>query len=230
LGANKVLRDLESNVKEYKKQNERTSTISNVGLNIFTDHKSLQLGIGLHFSKYSENLNYLVDAPGVAYDINYDTTYKVVNGNFNSNGVPVLLIERNIEETVTERGVIVKKEVYLRNEFERLQIPIFLGIHKNIGRFYGNIRTSLNLNYSIQQTGAYIENDLNKIQNFEAKNQINQFVIGNTSSASLGYSLNEFIVIGTRFNYETDLTSFTKGYNSRFNQYGLGLWLMWKPR
>jgi hypothetical protein len=227
---NKRLGNIDQELKEYKENREETSSMSNIGLNIFTDHKYFQFGIGLHFSKYSEKLNYLVDAPGIAYDVNYDTTYKVVNGNFNSNGTPVLLIERNIEESITERGIIVKKEVYLRNEFERFQVPIYAGIHKAYGRFYGNLRTSINLNYSIQQTGAYIDGDLNRIQNFEAKKQVNQLVIGNTSSASLGYSINEFFVLGTRFNYETDLTSFTKDYSSKFNQYGLGVWLMWRPR
>lgn len=229
-GIDKKISGLDPEVEAYKTARESASTNNYFGLNLLSDYKFLQLGIGIRFSRYTERLSYAVDAAGIAYDISYDTTYTVVNGHFNSNGEPVILIHREIERIETERGIIVRQNLLFRNEFERLQIPIHVGVHKNYGRFYGNIRTSLLLNYSLQQTGAYVSNDLNRINNFEVSKQINEFVVGNAYSASLGYSINEFVVVGTRFNYETDLTSFTKGYTSKFSQYGMGLWLMWKPR
>lgn len=229
-GIDKTISGLDPEIEAYKTERESASTNNYFGLNLLSDYKFLQLGVGIRFSRYTERLSYNVDAAGIAYDISYDTTYTVVNSHFNSNGEPVLLIQREIERIETERGIIVQQNLLFRNEFERLQVPIHVGIHKNYGRFYGNIRTSLLLSYSLQQTGAYVSNDLNRINNFEVSKQINEFVIGNAYSASLGYSINEFVVVGTRFNYETDLTSFTKGYSSRFSQYGMGLWLMWKPR
>lgn len=230
LNVEKQVSGLSPELESYKTERESGGSNVNFGLNVLTDYKYLQFGIGIRFIRYTESLAYTIDANGIGYDISFDTTYSVVNGNFNSNGEPVLLIRREIERIETEKGIIVKQNLFFRNEFERLQVPLLVGIHKNYGRFYGNLRASILLNYSVQQTGAYIGNDLNSINNFEASKQINQFVIGNGYAASLGFSLNEFVVVGTRFNYETDLTSFTKDYSSRFSQYGLGLWLMWKPR
>lgn len=230
LELSKSISGLPSEVENYKTERESGGTNTNFGLNLLTDYKYFQLGVGIRYSRYTEGLRYTVDAAGIGYDISFDTTYSIVNGSFNSNGEPVLLIKREIERIETEKGTTVKQNVHFRNEFERLQVPLLIGIHKNYGRFYGNLRASILINYSIQQTGAYVGNDLNQINNFEASEQINQFTIGNGYAASLGYSLNEFVVIGTRFNYETDLTSFTKDYKSRFSQYGLGFWMMWKPR
>lgn len=230
LDLSKSISGLPTEVENYKTERESGGTNTNFGLNLLTDYKNFQFGVGIRYSRYTEGLRYTVDAAGIGYDISFDTTYSIVNGSFNSNGEPVLLIKREIERIETEKGITVKQNVLFRNEFERLQIPLMVGIHKNYGRFYGNLRASILLNYSIQQTGAYVGNDLNQINNFEASEQINQFTIGNGYAASLGYSLNEFVVVGTRFNYETDLTSFTKDYSSKFSQYGVGFWMMWRPR
>ena len=217
-------------LESYRIQAEKSNSSTNVGINLLTNYQFLQFGIGIRHSKYSERVSYQVNASGIGYDVSFDTSYYVVNGNYNSNGVPVILIRQEVERIETEKGITVRKDVFFRNEFERIQVPIIVGAQKFIGRFYGNIRTSINLNYSLQQSGAYISNDFNRINSFEEGNQIKQFVISNTYAASIGYSLNEFVLIGTRFNYEKDLNSFTKEYSSKFNQYGLGLWLMWRPQ
>lgn len=214
---------------QYKEANETSRRNNSYGLNVIRQHKYLTYGLGLQFSKYTEQVNYTVDKEALGYLISYDTTYRVVNDNFNSGGTPVLLIEEQINERKSPITLIVDDQIVATNTFKRLQIPLFVGIQKSYNNWSAELRTALTVNYLFEQNGFYISEDLKRVESFENQERFNKFNFGSRSNFSIGYALNEFVVIGSRFSYAFDINSFTKNYDSRLSSQSLGLWMMWRP-
>lgn len=227
---NKNLSGLDEGLSEYRKQSENSRYAQSVGLNILTDIKRFTLGFGIHLSTYHEQLSYSYDEELNYINVSYDTSYTVVNGNYNSNGTPVILIRENINENRTEVTENVGRELVVNNYFKRISMPLSIGYTKTFGRFNAGLRTAVAFNYMYESTGGYISSNRDQFYSFEEKNQLQDWVIGNRNQLRLGYFLNEFVSVGASFNHEHDLSSFTRNYNSRFNAYGLGVWLLYRPR
>ena len=216
-------------LEEYKLNKEQSDQMVSIGLNALKDYQLITLGIGLTFNRYYENFNYEFNREQESSFITYDTSYSIVNGSYNSNGNSVLLIQQNVREIENPTTKVVKEELLFRNEFTRLRIPFSIGLRKNIGRWNGQLRTAVALNYLITKEGIIISEDLNQIEDLHSTNQLNEFSLSHLSSASVGYSINEFIVIGGRYSYDQDLTSTTKPFNSRYTANNIGVWIQWKP-
>lgn len=226
----KKISDLDKNLREYRKESENSRYAQSVGLNILTDIKRFTLGFGIHLSTYYEQLNYSYNEEVSRINVSYDTSYTVVNESYNSNGTPVILIRENINENRTEVTENVDRELVVNNTFKRISLPLSVGYTKTFGRFNAGLRTAVVFNYMYESTGGYISSNKDNFNGFEEKGQLQDWVIGNRNQLRLGYSLNEFVVIGTSFHHEQDLSSFTREYKSRFKAYGLGFWLLYRPR
>ncbi|MEX2379272.1 MAG: hypothetical protein WD530_00900 [Vicingaceae bacterium] len=227
---NKQLSGLGANMTKYRKEAEKSKFQQSMGINVLTKVKRFTVGLGVHMSSFYEKISYSYNEEVSNINISYDTSYSVVNGNFNSNGTPVILIRENINESRTEVTENVNREFHINNHFKRISLPLSLGYTKTFGRFNVGLRTAVVVSYLYVSSGGYISNNRDNFYAFEEKDQLEDWVIGNRNQLHLGYTLNEFVAIGTSLNHEQDLSSFTQNYNSKFNTYGLGLWLLYRPR
>jgi len=226
----KTVKSTNSQFVDLKKQSETSLHSVNLGINALTYYKFLTFGVGLHYNRFYENVNYTINKEANTVDISYDTNYVIVSDNFNSNGTPVVLIREELTEIRTPRTIIVEDQLRVQNEFKRIRIPLSIGYEKAFGSWSAGLSTSFVINYLFQQNGVYIKEDLNSIYDFNEGEEFYLLVFGHQASAGIGYSLNEFIAIGARYNYEYDLNSFTKDYSSKFQNQNLGLWLRIRPR
>lgn len=227
---NKVHYNIDANLEAYRNESEKSWYSQSIGLNFLTDFKRFTFGFGLHQSSYFEQINYSYDEEIKSINITYDTSYSVVNGQFNSNGTPVILIRENINENRNEVTERIDKRLVITNHFKRISLPFSIGYTKTFGRFNAGIRSAVVLNYLYASSGGYINKNRDQFYQFDEKEQLESWVIGNRNQLRLGYSLNEFVAIGTSLNHEQDLSSFTQNYGSKFNTYGLGVWLLYRPR
>tara|TARA_B100001109_G_C18864717_1_gene476405 strand:- start:8199 stop:9608 length:1410 start_codon:yes stop_codon:yes gene_type:complete len=227
---NKNLSDLESSIKTYREASEKSLQIEQYGFHVFRKYQFLHFGIGVQHSKYQEQVHYNVTELENVISIQFDTSYQIINGNYSSNGVPVVLIKENINRTETTVNVEKERNLVFRNEISRIQLPISIGFRQNWGRLQAGLRSSFVINYLSSKQGAYISNDQSSLIAFEDQNQLNEFVYSNQHQISLGYALNEFFLIGGRYSYNYDLNSFTNSYSSKLEHHGLGLWLRFQPK
>ncbi|NBG65948.1 porin family protein [Acidiluteibacter ferrifornacis] len=227
--SDKILAMSNESLKEYKENSEVAKSNSRMGINLIRPYKFLTFGVGAHYIVQTEQVGYKVNREELGVDISYDTTYRVVNSNFVSNGKPVLLIEKQINEIETPSFTLVEDYLYRTNTFKRLSIPVFIGVQKNYGRIMAELRAGLVANYLFDHQGAYISKDLAITEDFGQSNSIRDLVYGYQFNLSLGYQVNEIVGVGVRCGYEEDLTSFTKQYDSRWRNQNLGLWLLYQP-
>lgn len=230
LWLNKELSGLDRSQKEYRSKAESSRFQQSMGVNILTDVKSFVVGLGIHMSSFHEKLIYSYNEEISSIKVSYDTSYTLVNDNFNSNGTSVILIRENIQENRTEMTGNANRELMINNRFKRISLPISLGYAKSFGRFSAGLRTALNINYLYSSSGGYIGSNRSHFYDFEEKQQLKEWTIGNKNQIRFAYSLNESVILGTSFYNEQDLSSFTQNYNSRFNSYGLGFWLLFRPK
>lgn len=228
ISASKTIGGLENDYESYRRQKENVTSNFQIGINSIRHRKNWLYGMGVRFSSHVESMNYDVLTSSTNYNTAYDTNYRVVNGSFNNNGVPALLIEREISTRVVSNEIDALVSQKLRSEMKRIQVPFFIGLHHSFGNVYTSIRTGVNLNYTYQTIGGYISENRRAV-NFSGRNSINEFAVGGHLNTSLGYSLNEYLICGFRVGYEQDITSYMKSYDSRFQHLGLGVWLMWRP-
>ena len=214
---------------DYKINSESPLYREGLGVNIFRDVKFLSIGLGVHYNTYIERAKYSYDQEQSTFESTYDTSYQLVNRNFSSNGNSVFLIKENIEETVTENMETTAKQLNVRNEFKRLQLPVIIGFKQNIGRWTAGIQSAFVFNYLSESNGIYVQENLDNFSSFNDEKLFNTLVYSQRNQVNVGYALNEFILIGSRFSYEYDINSFTKNYDSKFRSYNLGLWLQWRP-
>jgi len=214
---------------DYKTEHETANQFSTIGINQIMERKHVIYGAGISYAEYTETVNYPVKVEEESTISTFDTNYRIVNGNFNSNGNPVLLIQQVINETKTPTTIIVDDQFIATNTFKRLSIPVFVGLHKSIGNWTAQLRTSLLVNYAFEEEGFYIQENRENTSALNESKQLNNLFLGNNNQLSLGYALQEQIAIGGRFSYYQDLGSFTNGYNSKINYQAVGLWLLWKP-
>ena len=214
---------------DYKSTSESPSYRESIGINLLTDYKFLTLGIGIHYNRFYEQVNYLYDNEITTYESTYDTNYRIINGNFNSNGNPVTLIEEDINETINEKKVEERKELLVRNEFTRIQIPVIVGFQKTYGRILAGVQASFVTNFLNENSGLYVNQDLTGFNSFNEDSQFKELMFSQKNQVNLGFALNEFMLIGGRFSYEYDINSYTNEYDSRFQSYNLGIWLQWRP-
>ena len=227
--SDKILAMSNESFKEYKENSEVAKSNSRMGINLIRPYKFLTFGVGAHYIVQTEQVGYKVNREELGVDISYDTTYRVVNSNFVSNGKPVLLIEKQINEIETPSFTLVEDYLYRTNTFKRLSIPVFIGVQKNYGRIMAELRAGLVANYLFDHQGAYISKDLAVTEDFGQSNSIRDLVYGYQFNLSLGYQVNEIVGVGVRCGYEEDLTSFTNQYDSRWRNQNLGLWLLYQP-
>lgn len=212
-----------------KKATEKSKRSSAIGWNVFKTKKAFSYGTGVHYVRYIEESRFTLPTETIGYVTVYDTSYQVISNSYNSNGTPVLLLQENIDSRLVNKQITIDSTFVLQNKIERIQIPVFVGYNINYKAFTTEIRTSLAFNYLVQKQGYYISADLVTPVNFEESNEFNSTVISSKAAAGIGYSINEFTAVGVRFSYETDLTSFTKNYNSKLQSKNIGLWIRWSP-
>lgn len=227
---NKKVSGLDEKTVSFKSKAEQKSNVFTIGINILNQYKWLTYGFGVHYFKQEERVRYQIIDGEIRDVITYDTTYNVLDRNYTSNGHPVLLIQNRINEITTPTFVQFDNYLVGTNSFERIQIPVFVGASKRINNWIGEIRTGIVANYALNQQGAYINEDLNGIVQFDEKKLFNDFILGQTNSLSLGYQLNEGLSLGLRMNYEHDISSITTDYSSRLNTARGGLWVLFRPR
>ena len=228
LNIDKKIEENNNEFVQFKRDNESSIRESGFGINFVKSKKILTYGAGIHKSVYSERISYPLTVSKEGFETIFDTTYTIVNGNYNNNGTIVLLIEEQVSQT--QRPIVYEQEEVFttQNSIKRIQLPFFIGVHKQIGSFLCELRTGLAANYIYYQSGVYINESLDKIHPIESS-ELNVFMLSNNNSISLGYGLNEFISIGSRLAYHQDISSFTKDYNSRLSSTQLGIWIQWKP-
>ncbi len=226
----KSVSGLSEAVIDLKANAEQNSTVTTVGLNLINHHKWLTYGVGVHYFKQEEIVQYDIIDGEIRNVISYDTTYNIINTNFFSNGHPVILIENKINQVSTPTYIEFGNRLIGTNIFERVQVPVFVGISKQVMNWTAELRTGLVANYSLRQSGAYINEDLNELVGFEGRKQFSDLILSQTNNFSVGYHLNEAFSIGGRLNYEFDLTSITTDYNSRLRTTRGGVWIVYRPR
>jgi|GEM_PF-3960252 len=226
---NKQVSGLDQKVQDFKNDHERSLSKESYGLEILSHHRFLRFGFGIRFSKYTERANYAISSEETGYTLSHDTSYTLVNGQYDENGFPVLLIQENVETTKTPTSYTTTETIVSRNEFRRIQIPLSVGVEKSFGRILASIQTGVLVNYAYEQEGLYINEKLDKAVDFENQDQFNSLFFSQMNSAQLGYAINEFIVVGARYSYEYDINSFTKNYDSKLQSQNVGIWLRWNP-
>ncbi len=226
----KSVSGLSEAVIDLKANAEQNSSVTTIGLNLINHHKWLTYGIGVHYFKQEERVQYDIIDGEIRNVTSYDTTYNIVNTNYSSNGHPVILIENKINQVNTPTYVEFGNRLIGTNIFERIQVPVFIGASKQIRHWTAELRTGLVANYSLHQSGAYINEDLNELVGFEGRNQFNDLILSQTNNISIGYQLNETFSVGGRLNYEFDLTSVTTDYNSRLRTTRGGVYIVYRPR
>jgi len=219
----------DSKLIDFKANSEVSGENTRIGVNLIRPFRFLTFGAGVHYVVQSEKVRYKVNREELGFDISYDTTYRVVNSNFMSNGNPVLLIEKQINETQTPTFTLVEDYLYRTNTFRRIQVPIFIGFNKKQGNWMAEVRGAFVTNYLFDQQGAYISSDLKTTKDFSESGQFNTMVYSYQFNASLGYQINELIGVGLRYGYEQDITSFTKEYDSKWSNQRAGVWLLYQP-
>ncbi|MBL4709904.1 MAG: hypothetical protein JKY48_15840 [Flavobacteriales bacterium] len=225
----KTLMSSNQDLQKLKQDNEKSLSQTLIGLNLIRQKKSFIYGIGLHHSKYTERVSYIVDKESLGFDISYDTTYQLISGNFNSNGTPVFLINQEINELRNPTTIIIDDKIFSINTFKRIGIPVFIGVQQDYKNWIAELRTSLSFNYLYQSQGIYLADDLDQIESISSGAQLESMVIGNKNDLSLGYSFHEQFAIGARYSLYNDLSSFTSGYESRIRTQSVGVWILWKP-
>jgi hypothetical protein len=213
---------------DFKAKSEVAGDNMRFGVNLIRPYRFLTFGAGVHYTVQTEKVRYKVNREEVGFDISFDTTYRVVNSNFMSNGNPVLLIEKQINETQTPTYTLVDDYLIRTNTFRRLQVPLFIGFNKKQGNWIGEVRGAFIANYLFDQQGGYISSDLQTTTDFSESGQFNTMVYSYQINASLGYQINELIGVGLRYGYEQDITSFTKQYDSRWINQQAGVWLLYQ--
>ena len=226
----KSVSGLSEAVIDLKANAEQNATVTTIGLNLINHYKWLTYGVGVHYFKQEEKVKYQIVDGEIRDVISFDTIYNVINTNYSSNGHPVILIENKINQVNTPTYFEFGNSLIGTNTFERIQVPVFIGVNKQINNWTAELRTGLVANYALRQNGAYINEDLNELVGFGERKQFNDLVLGQSNNLSVGYQLNEIFSIGGRINYEFDLTSITVDYNSRLRTTRGGVWILIKPR
>ena len=212
-----------------KRDGETSIEFTSLGLNLIGQKKFLIYGIGIQQSRYSERFAYNIDVEKSRLVSSFDTNYRVINGNYNSNGTPVFLIKQEITENQNTEEFTSKDVVGGLNTFKWVGLPIFVGVQKSFLNWQVQARFSIIPQYSYHQSGYYIGNDLNSLNTLSETN-VNTFHFSNRNDLSLGYSFHEQFAVGAKYTLLRDLNSFTKAYNSQLKSQLVGIWIMWKPK
>lgn len=229
INVEKRLTSSNQDLQKLKQDNEKSLSQTLIGLNFIKQRKSFIYGVGVHHSKYTERVSYLVDKEALGYNISYDTSYQLVSGNFNSNGVPVFLINQEINEVRNPTTVIINDEITSINTFKRIGIPVFIGVQQDYKNWVAELRSSLSFNYLYQSQGIYLTDNLDQVENINSGAQLESMILGNKNDLSIGYSFYEQFALGARYSLYQDLSSFTTGYESRIRNQSIGVWILWKP-
>tara|TARA_B110000503_G_scaffold143200_1_gene243191 strand:+ start:6784 stop:8163 length:1380 start_codon:yes stop_codon:yes gene_type:complete len=224
----KSLNNGEQGLMNTKRDGETSIEFKSLALNFIGQKKFLIYGIGIQQSQYSERFAYNIDVEKSRLVSSYDTNYRVINGNYNSNGTPVLLIEQEITENQNTEEFISKDVVGGLNTFKWIGLPLFIGVQKSFQNWQAQARCSIIPQYSYHQSGYYVGNDLNSLNALSEQN-VNTFHFSNRNDLSLGYSFHEQFAIGAKYSMLRDLNSFTKEYDSQLKSQLIGVWIMWKP-
>ena len=200
------------------------------GLELLESHKSFRFGLGLRVSEFAENVSYSNTTVEQGYQVFYDTTYSVVNSNYDENGNPVILIKQEINARVEESSNQRINQERVRNVYRRIQIPVTIGFEKSIGKFFAGIRSGMIINYAYAQNGVYYNKKSNQYKELrDDSKQMNTYFMGHMSRAEIGYKLNPTVALGASYSYEADLGSFRTDINSQFQSQNIGIWLRWNP-
>ena len=228
ISINKSLNNGDYSLLNNKDNGEKAIDFKGTGLNYVKQKKLLVYGLGIQQSTYTERYSYSVDLEKTRINLTYDTTYKLVSGNFNSNGTPVFLIQQEVTENANEETYADKGEVIGRNTIKRVGVPLFIGAHKSYQNWMMQVRFSVIPQFIYNLSGNYLANDLNSLTEL-SETEIKTWNLVNRSDLSLGYNVNEQFVVGAKYSVLNDLSSFTKTYDSKLSGQLIGVWILWKP-
>jgi len=215
-------------VLETKRNGERPIELRSIGLNLIGQKKFFIYGAGIQQSQYQERFTYDVDVEKSRLVSTYDTNYRVVNGNYSSNGTPVLLIQQQVTENQSTEEYVGKDRVGGVNTIKWIGIPLFAGVQKSFRNWQASLKFSFITQYSYHQSGFNITEDLNSL-NEMSNQEMSSIHFSNRNDFSLGYNVNEQFAVGARYSLFQDLNSYTKEYSSKLNSQLVGLWVIWKP-
>lgn len=211
-----------------KSRGEKSVELRTLGLNLIGQKKFLIYGLGLQQTQYTERFSYAIHIEKNRLVTSFDTNYRIVNGNFNSNGIPVLLIEQEITQNQFDEAYTGKEVVTGLNTYKWVGIPIFIGITKSYKNWQAQARFSIISQFSYQQSGYFLNKDLNSLSALSEDN-FSTVHFSNRNDLSLGYSFHEQFAVGAKYAMLQDLNSFTKDFNSQITGQILGIWILWKP-
>lgn len=211
-----------------KSNGERSLELRTLGLNFIGQKNILVYGVGIQQTQFTEQYSYTLDVEKNRLATSFDTNYRVVNGNFNSNGIPVLLIEQEITQNQFNEAYTGKDIVTGLNTYKWIGIPIFIGVTKSYKNWQAQARFSIISQFSYQQSGYYLNKDLNSLSALSEDN-FSTVHFSNRNDLSFGYSFHEQFAVGAKYAILQDLNSFTTDHKSTINGQLIGIWILWKP-
>ncbi len=226
--ATKELTGLEGQLKEIKTKAEKTHSMEQLGVLFLKDLGKFRVGIGARYFKLVERINYNIEQESETATTTYDTTYTLVNANFNQNGIPVWLIRENITSLTSIDRSNSKLSYQYENRLEYLQIPLTLGYNQYWNRYLIGLRAGLIGQYLLNAEGGYLHQDETKVISFDEADNLNEINLSSEAALRFGYGINEFIWIGTEYNYQYGVTSLTKDYDTKLRGSYIGVWLQLK--
>lgn len=212
----------------YKEESEQALSNFTTGINTVRQKKHLVYGLGVQFNQYSERVSYTIEEESIAYITRVDTSYRIVNSQFNSNGTPVLLIEEVLVESRIPTTIIRNDQLIATNTLKRIRIPVFAGYNLRFKNWSTEFRTALIPSFLFQSQGITIRQDQNQIELLDTETT-EQFSFSINNQIRVGYAINEFFALGASVYLENDLKSYSKGVDSKINHQGVGVWLAIKP-
>jgi hypothetical protein len=216
-----------NNALSLQNRNSSESAISSQQFAILgiKEKKNISYGAGLRYARFRERFSYRIDNERIEQITEYDTNVVVVNSGFTQNGIPVWLVKDEIrstsrEERVTESSIIAQESV-----LNSVQLPIFIGYQKPIGRFEVGGRGSMVVNYVYRSSGAYYDATQQQYIQLENASGSEALFINLEADARFGFQLNEYSKIGANYRYQYALNELAH-YNGALMDGGLiGIWI-----
>ena len=215
-------------IADYKEESEQPLSSYTTGINTVRQKKHLIYGAGVQFNKYTERVSYDVEKESTSYTTRVDTNYRIVNSQFSSNGVPVLLIEEVLIENRIPTTVIINDQLITTNSIKRIRVPVFAGYNLSFKNWSTEVRTAVVPSILFQSQGLTVRRDQTQIESLNTETT-ERLSVSINNQFRLGYAINESFAIGTAIYIENDLRSYSKEVDSKLNHQGVGLWFTIKP-
>jgi len=188
------------------------------------DIGSFNYGVGFRYSRMVERVSFNQDEEKLVSNIEYDTNIVIVDGNYNQNGEPIILVREEINSTTIVDMINERSKISSENILETVQIPVFVGYKQAIGNFQIGIRSALVMNYLYRAEGVYLNEDRDVIE--LANGKPSESIYFNVEGDfRFGYRLSEFSLIGSSVRYQYALSEMQPYRNTALDGTLFGIWI-----